>query len=130
MSLEIQLQAAYDAQEDAETAAREIEVRIRKIPGAERLLPARQYGHEVNRAAIASSLTLRSLIARHDRHLAAYLGISMDTRKADAEAEALKMQAERMRLETERLRANNQAAALRRERNLIHGLRPDGGRFI
>ena len=95
-----------------------------------RLLPARQYGREVNRAAIASSLTLRSLIARHDRHLAAYFGISMDTRKADAEAEALKMQAERMRLETERLRANNQAAALRRERNLIHGLRPDGGRFI
>ena len=130
MSLEIQLQAAYDAQEDTETAAREIEARIRQIPGTKGLLPSRQYGREVDRVAIANSLTLRSLIARHDRHLAAYLGVSMDNRKADAEAEARKMQAERMRLETERLRTSNQAAALRRERNLIQGLRPDGRRFI
>ena len=54
----------------------------------------------------------------------------MDTRKADAEIEAAKMQAERMRLETQRLCEKNQAAAKQRECNLIHGLRPDGGRFI
>ena len=93
-------------------------------------MPARAYGKPVDRNAIANSLTLRSLIAQKDRHLAAYLGISMDTRKADAEIEAAKMQAERMRLETQRLREKNQAAAQQREWNLIHGLRPDGGRFI
>ena len=93
-------------------------------------MPARAYGKPIDRDAISKSLTLRSLIAKKDRHLAAYLGISMDTRTADAEIEAAKMQAERLRLETQRLREKNQAAAQVREWNLIHGLRPDGGRFI
>ena len=130
MSLETDIQTAYEEQEALETTAREIEARIRKIDGAARLMPARSYGKPVDRDAIAKSLTLRSLIAQKDRHLAAYLGISMDTRKADAEIEAAKMQAERMRLETQRLREKNQAAAQQREWNLIHGRRADGGRFI
>ena len=130
MSLETDIQTAYEEQEAVETTAREREARIRKIDRAARLLPARAYGKPIDRDAIPKSLTLRGLIAKKDRHLAAYLGISMDTRTADAEIEAAKMQAERLRLETQRLREKNQAAAQVREWNLIHGLRPDGGRFI
>ena len=130
MSLETDIQTAYEEQEAVETTARELEARIRKIDGAARLLPARAYGKPIDRDAISKSLTLRGLIAKKDRHLAAYLGISMDTRTADAEIEAAKMQAERLRLETHRLREKNQAAAQQREWNLIHGLRPDGGRYI
>ena len=130
MSLEVDIQTAYEEQEAVETTARELEARIRKIDGAAGLMPVRAYGKPIDRDAISKSLTLRGLIARKDRHLAAYLGISMDTRTADAEIEAAKMQAERLRLETQRLREKNQAAAQVREWNLIHGLRPDGGRFI
>jgi len=130
MSLETDIQTAYEEQEAVETTARELEARIRKIDGAAGLMPARAYGKPIDRDAISKSLTLRGLIAQKDRHLAAYLGISMDTRTADAEIEAAKMQAERLRLETQRLREKNQAAAQVREWNLIHGLRPDGGRFI
>ena len=130
MSLETDIQTAYEEQEAVETTARELEARIRKIDCAAGLMPARAYGKPIDRDAISKSLTLRDLIARKDRHLAAYLGISMDTRTADAEIEAAKMQAERLRLETQCLREKNQAAAQQREWNLIHGLRPDGGRFI
>jgi len=130
MSLETDIQTAYEEQEAVETTARELEARIRKIDGTAGLMPARAYGKPIDRDAISKSLTLRGLIAKKDRHLAAYLGISMDTRTADAEIEAVKMQAERLRLETQRLREKNQAAAQQREWNLIHGLRPDGGRFI
>ena len=130
MSLEADIQTAYEEQEAVETTAREREARIRKIDGTAGLMPARAYGKPIDRDAISKSLTLRGLIAKKDRHLAAYLGISMDTRTADAEIEAVKMQAERLRLETQRLREKNQAAAQQREWNLIHGLRTDGGRFI
>ena len=115
MSLETDIQTAYEEQEAVETAARELEARIRRIDGAARLMPARAYGKPIDRDAIARSLTLRSLIAQKDRHLAAYLGISIDTRKADAEIEAAKMRAERLRLETQRLREKNQAAAQQRQ---------------
>ena len=130
MSLEADIQTAYEEQEAVETTARELEARIRKIDCTAGLMPAHAYGKPIDRDAISKSLTLRGLIAKKDRHLAAYLGISMDTRTADAEIEAVKMQAERLRLETRRLREKNQAAAQQREWNLIHGLRPDGGRFI
>ena len=130
MSLEVDIQTAYEAQEAAETTARDLESRIRKIHGAAGLLPPRQYGQPIDRDAIAKSLTLRSLIAREDRHLAAYLGISLDTRKADAEIEAAKMQAERMRLETQRLREKNQSNAQRREWAFSAGINPWTGRRL
>ena len=130
MSLEVDIQTAYEAQEAAETTARDLESRIRKIHGAAELLPPRQYGQPIDRDAIAKSLTLRSLIAREDRHLAAYLGISLDTRKADAEIEAAKMQAERMRLETQRLREKNQSNAQRREWAFGAGINPWTGRRL
>ena len=93
-------------------------------------MPACALGEPIDCKAIFKSLTLRSLIVQSYRDLAAYLGTSMDTHKVGAEIEAAKMQAVRMRLETQRLREKNQAAAKQRECNLIHGLRPDGGRFI
>ena len=130
MSLEVDIQTAYEVQEAAETTARDLESRIRKIHGAAGLLPPRQYGQPIDRDAIAKSLTLRSLIAREDRHLAAYLGISLDTRKADAEIEAAKMQAERMRLETQRLREKNQSNAQRREWAFGAGINPWTGRRL
>ena len=39
MSLEIDIQAAYEVQEAVETTAREVEARIRKIDGAAGLMP-------------------------------------------------------------------------------------------
>ena len=83
MSIEADIQAAYEKQEAVETAARELEARIRRIDGAAWLMPARAYGKPIDRDASARSLKLRSLIAQKDRHLAAYLGISTDTRKAE-----------------------------------------------
>ena len=130
MSLETDIQTAYEEQEAVETAVRELESRIRKIDGAARLMPARAYGKPIDRDAIAKSLTLRSLIAQKDRHLAAYLGISIDTRKADAEIEAAKMQAERLRLETQRLLESNERAAKVRQQQLISGINPMTGRYF
>ena len=130
MSLEADIQTAYEEQEAVETTARELEARIRKIDGAARLMPARAHGKPIDRDAIAKSLTLRSLIAKKDRHLAAYLGISIDTRKADAEIEAAKMQAERLRLETQRLRERNERAAKTREQQFISGINPMTGRYF
>ena len=130
MSLETDIQTAYEEQEAVETTARDLEARIRKIDGAARLMPARAYGKPIDRDAIAKSLTLRSLIAKKDRHLAAYLGISIDTRKADAEIEAAKMQVERLRLETQRLRERNERAAKTRERQFISGINPMTGRYF
>ena len=88
------------------------------------------YGKPIDRDAIAKSLTLRSLIAQKDRHLAAYLGISIDTRKADAEIEAAKMQAERLRLETQRLLESNERAAKVRQQQFISGINPMTGRYF
>ena len=130
MSLETDIKTAYEEQEAVETTARELEARIRKIDGAARLMPVRAYGKPIDRDAITRSLTLRSLIAAKDRHLAAYLGISMDTRKADAEIEAAKMQAERMRLETQRLREKNQSTAQHREGSFGAGINPWTGRRL
>ena len=90
----------------------------------------RAYGKPIDRDAIAKSLTLRGLIAQKDRHLAAYLGISIDTRKADAEIEAAKMRAERLRLETQRLREKNQAAQQLREWSFGAGINPLTGRRL
>ena len=130
MSLETDIQAAHEEQEAVETAAWELGARIRKIDGAAGLMPARAYGKPIDCDAIAKSLTLRSLIAQKDRHLAVYLGISIDTLKADAEIEAAKMRAERLRLETQRLCERNERAAKTREQQFIIGINPMNGRYF
>ena len=54
MSLETDIQAACEEQEAVDTAARELEARIRRIDGAARLMPARAYGKPIDRdAAVA-----------------------------------------------------------------------------
>ena len=53
MSLETDIQTAYEEQEAVETAARELEARIRRIDGAAGLMPARAYGKPIDRDAIA-----------------------------------------------------------------------------
>ena len=53
MSLETDIQTAYEEQEAVETAARELEARIRRIDGAARLMPARAYGKPIDRDAPA-----------------------------------------------------------------------------
>lgn len=45
MSLETDIQTAYEEQEAVETAARELEARIRRIDGAARLMPPRSLLH-------------------------------------------------------------------------------------
>ena len=57
VSLEVDIQTAYEAQEAAETTARDLESRIRKIHCAAGLLPPRQYGQPIDRDAIAKTLT-------------------------------------------------------------------------
>ena len=59
-----------------------------------------------------------------------YLGISIDTHKADAEIEAAKMRAERLRLETQRLREKNQVAQQHREWSSGAGINPLTGRRL
>ena len=66
MSLETDIQTAYEEQEAVETAARELEARISRIDGAARLMPARAYGKPIDRDALAKSLTLRSLLDQRD----------------------------------------------------------------
>ena len=111
MSLETDIQTAYEEQEAVETAARELEARIRRIDRAAWLMPERAYGKPIDRDAIAKSLTLRSLIAQKDCHLAT-------------------KQAERMCLETQRFCEKNQSAALHRESSFVAGINPLTGRRL
>ena len=53
MSLETDIQTAYEEQEAVETAARELEARIRRIDGAVGLMSARVYGKPIDRDAAA-----------------------------------------------------------------------------
>ena len=62
MSLEIDIQTAYEEQEAVETTARELEARIRKIDGAARLLLADEVG--VGRVLQHPSLGERSLTVK------------------------------------------------------------------
>ena len=61
MSLETDIQTAYEEQEAVETAARELEARIRRIDGAARLMPVRAYSKPIDRDAIARSLRRKKM---------------------------------------------------------------------
>lgn len=120
---------AHSRAEAVEAEARQVEARICRIPGADRLLPARRYGCGVDAAAIAKNLTLRALIARNDAPLAAWLGIQDGShRRAEEQREAAALQAEAMRLRTERLQASNAARREHHERAARAGLHPLTGR--
>ena len=114
--LDDQINQAHADLEQREQDARKLELRLRKIPGLERLLPARNYGRPVDVEAIKKNLTARSLINSWDEKLASFLGIQSGSgREARELREAAKLQAEALKMRTERLAAENAAAARKRE---------------
>ena len=122
------LKGAFIEQEQQETKSKQIEDRIKSYEGAGALLPSRQYGKPVNPEKFG--LTLRSIIERNDPQLAAFLGISTGYHKRKEEEElALEEMKKNMLAKTEELRQKNMSQKEFRERNVLRGLRADGGRF-
>ena len=122
------LKGAFIEQEQQETKSKQIEDRIKSYEGAGALLPSRQYGKPVNPEKFG--LTLRSIIERNDPQLAAFLGISTGYHKRKEEEElALEKMKKNMLAKTEELRQKNMSQKEFRERNVLRGLRADGGRF-
>lgn len=123
--LDQEVAKAHQSVIDTESQAKAIEARIKKIEGAEKLLPSRAYGRPIDTSAIASSLTLRSLLAKKDPQLASYLGVGTDAHiRAEEEKEAHRLRAQALAMETEKIRSQNQAAALHRERAFHNGVNP------
>ena len=115
-SIDDQINASYKSASQVETMSRQLEARIAKIPGAQRHMPARQYGQPVDMAKIRSNLTLTSLIAQDSAELAHYCGIDPGIRhRIDEQKEARAMAAQSLQMRTEGLRAKNQAAAAERQ---------------
>jgi len=114
--LDDQINAAHADLEQREIEARNLEQRLRKIPGLERLMPKRTHGRPVDLEAIKKNLTAVSLINSYDEPLASFLGIQTGSgREARELREAAKLQAEALRMRTEKLAAENVAAARKRE---------------
>ena len=129
--LDSTIKERFTETEEVENEARKIEARILKIQGTSRFLPIRGYGKPVDPQAMARNLTLRSLIARNDPALAAYLGFPSGEHRAEEEArEARRLQAEALAMRTEKLRAENQAARQHRERAFAAGINPGTGRRL
>jgi hypothetical protein len=129
--LDQQIAQAHHDLEAVELEAKQLEARIRRIAGMERLLPDRNYGRPVNVQALKENLTARSLINNADPALASFLGIQSGSSKAAEErAEARRMAAEAMRLRTERLQQENAAAQQQRERYAIAGINPINNRRV
>ena len=127
--LDEQINSAHAELEEREQEARQLEQRLRRIPGLERLLPQRTYGRAVDVAAIKSNLTAVSLINSYDEKLASFLGVQTGSaREARELREAAKLQAESMRLRTEKLAAENAFNREQRQRTLNAGINPHTGR--
>ena len=123
--LEQQIAEAHSDLETVDQDSRQLEARLRGIPGMERLLPSRTYGQPVDVDALKSNLTARSLINSYDEPLASYLGINSGAAKAARERrEAQEQAAEALRVRTEQLAAENAEAAYRREQFSRLGINP------
>ena len=110
-----QITEAHAAVEQAEQQARQLEARMRRIPGLERFLPRRQFGQSMDIAALKSNLTAVSLLNR-DPELASFLGVQSGAFAREAEERAARaMQAEALSMRTARLREQNQQRQLQRE---------------
>ena len=119
-----QITEAHAAVEQAEQQARQLEARMRRIPGLERFLPRRQFGKPVDVAALKSNLTAVSLLNK-DPELASFLGVQSGAFAREAEERAARaMQAEAMAMRTARLREQNQQRQLQRERDSLAGVNP------
>ena len=121
MSLEERLFKSFDDQQKVEHEAREIETLINSFEGSAGLLPKRQYGTPVDPSKFG--LTLKSIIERNHKELAAYLKISTGywERKAKEQA-AYDEMTERMKEMTETLRQQNQEERARRQYRRINNL--------
>ena len=127
MSLEERLFKSFDDQQKVEHEAREIETLIKSFEGTAGLLPKRQYGTPVDPSKFG--LTLKSIIERNHKELAAYLKISTGywERKLKEKDEYDQMVASMVE-KTEALRQRNLEEKAKREyrnvRNLDHYGRP------
>ena len=121
MSLEERLFKSFVDQQKVEHEAREIETLINSFEGSAGLLPKRQYGTPVDPSKFG--LTLKSIIERNHKELAAYLKISTGywERKAKEQA-AYDEMTERMKEMTETLRQQNQEERARRQYRSINNL--------
>ena len=123
--LDQQIAEAHSDLETVEKDAKQLEARLRGIPGMERLMPSRTYGQPVDVAAIKTNLTANSLINSYDEPLASYLGINSGAAKAAQERrEAREQAAEAMRIKTERLAAENAYRRESRQRLVNVGVNP------
>ena len=96
--------------------ARQLEVRIARIPNAKRHLPHRNYGQPVDLGKIRSNLTLISLIAQDSAELAHFFGIDPGIRhRIDEEKEPRVMAAQSLQMRTKALRSKNEAARQERQ---------------
>tara|TARA_R100000654_G_scaffold42259_1_gene68490 strand:- start:176 stop:565 length:390 start_codon:yes stop_codon:yes gene_type:complete len=127
MSLEERLFKSFDDQQKVEHEAREIETLINSFEGSSGLLPKRSYGQPVDPTKFG--LTLKSIIERNHRELAAYLKISTGywERKAK-EQDQYDQMVQSMLEKTEALKQKNLEEKANREyrnvRNLDHYGRP------
>ena len=127
--LDDQINAAHADIEQREQDARKLELRLRKIPGLERLLPVRNYGRPVDVEAIKKNLTARSLINSYDEPLASFLGVQTGSgRQARELREAAKLQAEALKMRTEKLAAENAFKREQLQRSFNAGINPWNGR--
>ena len=127
--LDGQINAAHADLEQREQEARQLENRLRKIPGVERLLPTRNYGRPIDTEALKKNLTLVSLINSYDEPLASFLGIQTgSSREARELREAAKLQAEALRMRTEKLAAENAFKREQLQRSFNAGINPSTGR--
>ena len=128
-TLEQRIESAHGDAERIEDEARQIEARICRIPGADRMLPVRTYGRPVSGEAISKNLTLRSLISEHDPRLASFLGVGTGSQRRNKELEAAREAAAlALMAETERLREISAAGVKYREQCNTFGLNPWTGR--
>lgn len=119
------IEKAHSDLEATEQQARQLEARLRRIAGMERLLPSREYGQPFSVEWLKGNVTARSLLNTWDAPLASYLGVqSGSARIAEERKVARQMQAEALRMRTERLQAENAERQRERERHAIAGVNP------
>ena len=126
MSLEERLFKSFNDQQKIEHEAREIETLINSFDGTAGLLPERQYGNPVDPTKFG--LTLKSIIERNHKELAAHLRISTGywERKEKEKVEYDEM-LQRMTERTEQLRQQNEEDRAKREFRMTRGLDPSTG---
>ncbi|MCP9776215.1 hypothetical protein [Cyanobium sp. WAJ14-Wanaka] len=124
--LDAMIGQAHAEAERIENDARQVEARIVGCGGVP---PLRAYGKPVSGTDVGRNLTLKSLLARRDPALAAFLGVGSDLQRREAEAaEARQATITRMQEATEATRLHNQQQRQHLERSNLAGVSPTTGR--